>query len=319
MRRLRRWRSGPVGPPLIARWSPGARQRGGRATSLVRVIRYGGVVTPPEPRVSDQAFSPAVFALAALAAFRNALLGVQLAGGVADDVVRMPLARRGRDAVRGADRRSGMAVCVFVGGAGVLAALVGRAFGQRSARGPASRFDRRFGSDFDDVAIGMMTLTPQLRVVWVNAALCALLGRDAEDLVGRSILEFTHPDDVQLSIQWSQSRLHGNVEAPLAKRCVRPDGSIVDVAVISALVEPEGAEPYFFSQVLDVTEQRRAERQKAVIADLGRRALECADVIALMSEAMLMVRETLGTATCVDYPSLGQRRDANRGRRRQAV
>ncbi len=145
----------------------------------------------------------------------------------------------------------------------------------------------------------MMTLTTQLVVVWVNAALCALLGRDAEDVVGRSILEFTHPDDVELSVQWSESRRKGNVEAPLAKRYIRPDGSIVEAAVITALVEPERAAPYFFSQVLDVSEQRRAERQKAVIADLGRLALACSDEIALMGEAMGLVRETLGVASCL--------------------
>ncbi len=254
-------------------------------------------------------------------------MGAQVADRGADHLVRMRLARRGRDAECGADRRSGAGAWVFVVGGGVLAvcaglvsglvpapnvavagvvvvvvaagALVGRAFGQRPARAPASRFSRRFGRDFDDVPIGMMTLTPQLRVVWVNAALRALLGRNAEALVGRSILEFTHPDDVQRSVQWSESRRQGNAEAPLAKRYVRPDGSIVEAAAITTLVESQGAEPYFFSQVLDLTEHRRAERQKALIADLGRRALECTDVIALMGEAMHAARETLGSAACV--------------------
>ncbi len=243
-------------------------------------------------------------------------------------VLRMRLVRRDHDAECGADRRSGTGAWVFVVGAGVLVAvctglvsglvpapgvgvagvvvvvvvavaLVGLAFGQRPARAPVSRFSRRFGRDFDDVAIGMMTLTPQRRVLWANAALCALLGRDAEELVGRSILEFSHPDDVQRSIEWCESRLKGNVEAPLAKRYVRPDGSFVDAVGITSLVQPRRAKPYFFSQVLDVTERRRAERQKAVIADLGRRALECTDVVALMGEAMHAVRETLGTATCI--------------------
>ncbi|MGO9901989.1 MAG: EAL domain-containing protein [Solirubrobacteraceae bacterium] len=177
-------------------------------------------------------------------------------------------------------------------------ALVWLAFSQWPVRASASGVSRRFG-DFDDVAIGMVALTPQRRVLWVNAALCALLGRDAEQLVGHSILEFSHPDDVQRSIEWCESRLKGDVEAPLAKRYVRPDGSFVDAVGITSLVAPKRAEPYFLSQVLDVTERRRAERQKAVIADLGRRALECSDVIALMSEAMRAVRETLGTATCV--------------------
>ena len=63
-----------------------------------------------------------------------------------------------------------------------------------------------------------------------------------------------------------------------------------------ALVESEDSDPYFFSQLQDVTDQRRAERQKAVIADLGRLALESADVASLMGEAMaLQIRPELVT------------------------
>ena len=180
-----------------------------------------------------------------------------------------------------------------------VAALYGLVCLTRPGLDSAGSFSRRFGRDLDDVAIGMMTLSPGLRIVWVNAALCALLGRESDRLVGRSILEFTHAEDVQRSVEWTRSRLQGNAESPLAKRYLRPDGSFVEAAVIAALVEPKGAEPYLFSQVLDVTEQRRAEREQAVIAALGRRALECADVITLMSEAMRAVRESLGTATCI--------------------
>ncbi|MGO9955823.1 MAG: putative bifunctional diguanylate cyclase/phosphodiesterase [Solirubrobacteraceae bacterium] len=178
-------------------------------------------------------------------------------------------------------------------------ALVGLAFAQRPASVSASRRNADFECEFDDLAIGMTILTRQLRIVRANHALCALLGRDAEELVGHSILDFTHPDDVTRSVQWSESMFAGIVEAPLLKRYLRPDGSIIDAAAIAALVEPEGAEPYLFSQIQDVTEQRRAERQKAAIADLGRRALECSDVMALMREAMYMVREILATATCI--------------------
>ena len=44
---------------------------------------------------------------------------------------------------------------------------------------------------------------------------------------------------------------------------------------------------------------RRAERQKEVIADLGRRAAWGADVIVLIGEAMRLVRGILGTTNCV--------------------
>ena len=45
-------------------------------------------------------------------------------------------------------------------------------------------------------------------------------------------------------------------------------------------MEPDRGESYFFSQLQDVTEQRRSEREKVAIADLGRSALRCADAMA---------------------------------------
>jgi hypothetical protein len=44
----------------------------------------------------------------------------------------------------------------------------------------------------------------------------------------------------------------------------------------------------------DAVEQQRVERQKAVIADLGRRALESTDPVALMNDAVLAVGDVLG-------------------------
>jgi diguanylate cyclase (GGDEF)-like protein len=115
------------------------------------------------------------------------------------------------------------------------------------------------------------------------------------------VLEFTHPDDLGRSVENRESIVNGvtRVDAPLVKRYLRPDGSIVDAIVTTALVEPADGDPYFFSQLQDVTEQRRAERQQTVIVDIGRRALECSDVVALMSEATQMVREILGAAGCM--------------------
>ena len=84
---------------------------------------------------------------------------------------------------------------------------------------------------------------------------------------------------------------------------MRPDGSVVDVMLISAFVDPGDAEPYFFSQLQDVTEQYRAERQKAAIAELGRRALEV-DSRALMNEATRLVRDILEAHSCLAFRRL---------------
>ncbi len=176
------------------------------------------------------------------------------------------------------------------------AVLVASALVKRQAASPISQ---RFERGFDDAAIGMMMLTQKLNVIRANDTLCAMLGRGADELIGHSILEFTHPDDVKRSIDKREQMRHGDEHGELVKRYLRPDGSTLDAAITTALVEPDDAEPYFFSQLDDVTEQYRAQRQKALIADLGRHALESVDAIMLMAEAVRMVREVLGTANCI--------------------
>ncbi len=157
----------------------------------------------------------------------------------------------------------------------------------------------RFERGFDDAAIGMVMLTPELRVVRGNAAFCEMLGRGPDEVAGHSILEFTCQEDVKRSVEWSAGRVKGEEDSELAKRYMRPDGSTLEAVVTTVFVEPDHGEAYFFSQLQDVTEQRRAAREKAAIAELARRALECTDVVTLIGEAMHLVRETVGTATCI--------------------
>ncbi len=49
----------------------------------------------------------------------------------------------------------------------------------------------------------------------------------------------------------------------------------------------------------DASRERRAEQRKAALGVLARRALESADTLTLIGEAMELVRETLGTVNCV--------------------
>ncbi len=163
----------------------------------------------------------------------------------------------------------------------------------------ANSSSQRLECGFDDATTGMMILTPQLDLVRVNEALCAFLGRPAAELIGHSILEFTHPDDLQHSLEKRISMMRKDTVAPLVRRYTRPDGLIVEAVVTAALVKPVGAEQYFFYQLQDVTEQRRAERQKAAIADLAHRALQCTDANLLIGEAMYTVRDTLGVASAL--------------------
>jgi diguanylate cyclase (GGDEF)-like protein/PAS domain S-box-containing protein len=192
--------------------------------------------------------------------------------------------------------RAGTPVALAIGGGYLLlAALIVPAV-LRIDEARVRRSSGLFVRGFEDAAIGMAILTRELTLVRVNDCLCELLGRPAHEVIGRSILEFTHPDDLRRSVEKVDETIEGD-EAPLVKRYVRPDGSTIEVHVTTTFVEPQGEDPYFFSQLQNVTEQRRAERQRAAVADLGREALEL-EPLALLDHATQVVREILEVDTC---------------------
>ena len=198
--------------------------------------------------------------------------------------------------MRGGWATDAEAVALAIVGAVLLASA---ARPRHAVTAPPPSSGERFERGFHDAAIGMVILTPQLEITHVNPSLCALLGRDAGQLVGHSILEFTHSDDLQTSVQKRAALVRKDTCPAIEKRYLRPDGAVVEALVSAALVEPDGDDPYFFSQLQDVTEQRRSEREKAAIADLGRRAVSCTDVMVLIAETAQVVRDTLGVASCI--------------------
>ncbi len=122
----------------------------------------------------------------------------------------------------------------------------------------------RFRSAFEDAAIGMSITSLDGRLQRVNAALCELVGRDPEELVGSSVAELTHPDDraadheAMTLMRASRSRSHRT-----RTRYLRPDGSVVWVALNATLVTDAGEPRYFISQMSDITDRVAASGELA--------------------------------------------------------
>ncbi len=96
------------------------------------------------------------------------------------------------------------------------------------------------------------------RYAEVNPALCVIAGYTRDELVGRPMSEFTHPDDRADESQ----RLEWLIESELEeisgeKRQVRADGEVRWVHVRAAPLE-EGA---FVAQIQDITERRRFQEE----------------------------------------------------------
>ena len=198
------------------------------------------------------------------------------------------------------------AVAPWLAGVGTVVAvgvLVGRL--TRAVRHSAARFTRVF----KDSALGAAVIDAHGRYVAVNPALCALLGRDAADLLGRSVLDLTHPDHRDATARAFERALTSSLSSQvLEKRCLTGDGSFVWSEVTISPIAAHGGDAAVLAQAQDVTPRKAADaqlarraRSQAEVARLGERGLRAFDVAALFEDAARSVAETLDVEVCAVY------------------
>jgi len=157
-----------------------------------------------------------------------------------------------------------------------------------------------FRRGFDDSALGLALVDRDMRILEVNNSLCGMLGRPRDALVGRSAGEI---DGAVLAAP-GVAAARGSAVAE--RRCRRPDGSWVLLAVHFNVVNGFGSRgSYYFCQVEDITERRRDEaalsaraRQQEAIAHFGQFALKEPSIGRVLDEAVAIVASTLRVDLC---------------------
>jgi PAS domain S-box-containing protein len=134
---------------------------------------------------------------------------------------------------------------------------------QKSAELRAS--EQRFRAAFEGAPIGMGLSTVNGRWLEVNDALCELLGRPQTQLLRKPLWDLVHPADREEERDAVRRLLR---DRPLfdqsEKRFTRPDGEVVHAIVSVSLTADSHDRPQgYIWQVVDVTEQRHAEAERA--------------------------------------------------------
>ena len=126
-----------------------------------------------------------------------------------------------------------------------------------------------FQSAFDGAPIGvaLVSLDPATpgRYLQANRALCELLGYPADDLVGRSVLDVTHPDDAADNATLLAQLADTTIERySTTKRYVHADGHPIWVRVQSSPVRDASGRPsYTITHVEDITEAKQVQERLA--------------------------------------------------------
>jgi PAS domain S-box-containing protein len=136
----------------------------------------------------------------------------------------------------------------------------------KAAQAALRTSEELFRNAFDHAPIGMALIAPDGRFLRVNRSLCELVGYATEDLLAMTCQDITHPDDVADSLPLERRFWKGSIESyQVEKRYLHKDGRIVWILLTASLVGDGGATGYAIAHVLDITERRRLEMDRAIM------------------------------------------------------
>ncbi len=122
------------------------------------------------------------------------------------------------------------------------------------------RSEARFTAGFEHAAIGMALVSLEGRWISVNRALCDMIGYTADELIGRAVADFSHPDDLLSDREDIQRAMSGEVDYyRKEKRYLHKDGTHVWIKLNVALIRDGGVPLYFVGQVENITDKLESD------------------------------------------------------------
>ena len=123
--------------------------------------------------------------------------------------------------------------------------------------------EERFRNIFEEGPVGMGITDMDSRIVRVNQAYCQMLGYDEQELIGRSPLEITYPEDLETTEKHAQRLLAGEVSSyQIEKRYLTKDKRAVWVNLTSSILRDQRGEPQYVLGILEnITDRKQAEEK----------------------------------------------------------
>ncbi|MBQ4672342.1 PAS domain S-box protein [Aeromonas dhakensis] len=129
--------------------------------------------------------------------------------------------------------------------------------------------ETRFQATFEQAAVGIALVAPDGKWLRVNQRLCDMVGYQADELMGMTFQQITHPDDLFIDQTYVTQMLAGERQQyTLEKRYLRKGGEILWITLTVALVKNLKGEPDYFISVIEDNQQRK-EAEEALRRNEG--------------------------------------------------
>ena len=131
--------------------------------------------------------------------------------------------------------------------------------------------EQRFRGAFDTSPIGIALVSPEGKWLRVNNAISKIVGYTPDELLKLTFQDITHPEDLEIDLEYVQQMLHGEIEEyEMEKRYIHKKGHIVWIQLNVSLVRNNNEEPlYFVSLITDITERKRNDLVKSEFVSLA--------------------------------------------------
>ena len=132
-----------------------------------------------------------------------------------------------------------------------------------------------FRISFEKANVGKALLDLDGKFTRVNETFCSQLGYEQSEVEGRSLSEFTHPDDVNVTREMASNLRTGERASDRReRRYIHKDGHIVwaDVSIILIRDTISGEPLFFVGHIVDISERKQAEAEQKKLEEQLRTA-----------------------------------------------
>lgn len=136
-------------------------------------------------------------------------------------------------------------------------------FAKLEAEKKRKESEERMSIAFNHASIGMVIVSPQGRIQRANPSMVSILGFTENELLGKTAMEISHPEDLKKERIYVNQMLEGNINNyQTEKRYIHKTGKVIWAILSITLVrDNEGKPLYFISQIQDITERKINEEK----------------------------------------------------------